>query len=100
MKKLFISQPMKDKPDEELLKERENGPYLSLYDFCKRISHKEINKKAIENLIYMMDVGCIFRRLLTGQNQDIHFHLFNSYFVLILSLKMFVIILREYHLSV
>lgn len=35
-----------------IIKERENGGnFNSLYDFCKRICGKDVNKKAIENLI-------------------------------------------------
>lgn len=35
-----------------IIKERENGGnFKSLYDFCKRIAGKDVNKKAIENLI-------------------------------------------------
>lgn len=35
----------------KILNEQKNGPFKSLFDFLKRISLKEINKKAIENLI-------------------------------------------------
>lgn len=35
-----------------IIKERKNGGnFNSLYDFCKRIAGKDVNKKAIENLI-------------------------------------------------
>ncbi|MBR1778990.1 MAG: DNA polymerase III subunit alpha [Clostridia bacterium] len=35
-----------------ILSERQsNGDFSSLYDFCKRISGKDVNKKAVENLI-------------------------------------------------
>lgn len=38
-------------PLEKILKERKNGRFKSLYDFCKRMYSKDIQKKAVENLI-------------------------------------------------
>lgn len=38
-------------PLEKILKERENGKFKSLYDFCKRMYSKDIKKIAVENLI-------------------------------------------------
>ena len=38
-------------PLEKILKERKNGKFKSLYDFCKRMYSKDIQKKAVENLI-------------------------------------------------
>ncbi|MCL2018255.1 MAG: DNA polymerase III subunit alpha [Oscillospiraceae bacterium] len=35
----------------EIVKERVNGEFLSLYDFCKRLSGRELNKRAVEALI-------------------------------------------------
>ncbi|MCL2637053.1 MAG: DNA polymerase III subunit alpha [Oscillospiraceae bacterium] len=34
-----------------VIKERENGEYTSLYDFCKRLQGGELNKRAVEALI-------------------------------------------------
>ena len=36
---------------ERLIKERENGAYTSLYDFCSRNASREMNRKALEGLI-------------------------------------------------
>lgn len=38
-------------PLEKILKERKNGKFKSLYDFCKRMYSKDIQKKVVENLI-------------------------------------------------
>ena len=38
-------------PLEKILKERKKGKFKSLYDFCKRMYSKDIQKKAVENLI-------------------------------------------------
>ena len=38
-------------PLEKILKERKNGKFKSLYDFCKRMYSKDIKKIAVENLI-------------------------------------------------
>ncbi|MEE0928391.1 MAG: DNA polymerase III subunit alpha [Acutalibacteraceae bacterium] len=34
-----------------LIKERENGPFTSLYDFCSRVSGRDFNRRALEGLI-------------------------------------------------
>ncbi len=34
-----------------VLKEREKGPFRSLYDFCERCNGTEMNRRAVENLI-------------------------------------------------
>ncbi len=34
-----------------VVKNRKNGPYKSLYDFCKRLHGTEINRRAVESLI-------------------------------------------------
>ena len=34
-----------------LIRERQNGAYTSLYDFCKRVSGKDFNRRALEGLI-------------------------------------------------
>lgn len=34
-----------------LVKEREKGPYATFMDFCERLPHSELNKKAVESLI-------------------------------------------------
>lgn len=45
---------------DKIVKERQNGgKYTSLYDFCKRIYGKEVNKKAIEYLIKSGALDCI-----------------------------------------
>ncbi|MCL2884705.1 MAG: OB-fold nucleic acid binding domain-containing protein, partial [Oscillospiraceae bacterium] len=37
---------------QEILKERQNGPFASFYDFCKRLSGcRECNRRALESLI-------------------------------------------------
>ena len=36
---------------ENAVKDRENGPYTSLYDFCKRMHGSELNRRAVECLI-------------------------------------------------
>jgi DNA polymerase-3 subunit alpha len=37
---------------EDLIAEREtNGPYLSIFDFVKRINQRTVNKKSVENLV-------------------------------------------------
>lgn len=38
-------------PIENIIKERENGKFKSLYDFCERMYGKEMQKRTIENLI-------------------------------------------------
>ena len=43
-----IGRPVIDAMTEE---RSENGPYLSLKDFCERLSAKEVNKRTIENFI-------------------------------------------------
>lgn len=41
-----------DRPVEEIIRERrENGPYKSFVDFCKRVSSSAVNKRNIEGLI-------------------------------------------------
>ena len=45
---------------DKIVSERENGgEYTSLYDFCKRIYGKEVNKKSIEFLIKSGALDCI-----------------------------------------
>ncbi len=34
-----------------LIKERENAPFTSLYDFCSRVSGRDFNRRALEGLI-------------------------------------------------
>ena len=34
-----------------VMQERENGPFASLHDFCRRMTGSEMNKRAVENLI-------------------------------------------------
>ena len=34
-----------------VVRERQNGPYRSLYDFCKRMRGGEINRRAVESMI-------------------------------------------------
>lgn len=36
---------------EAIVKERENGPFLSLQDFCERVDLGQVNRRVIENLI-------------------------------------------------
>ena len=36
---------------ENLVRERKNGPYKDLYDFCKRLHGSELNRRAAENMI-------------------------------------------------
>lgn len=36
---------------EAILKERENGIFTSLQDFCERVDHRQINRRVMENLI-------------------------------------------------
>lgn len=36
---------------QEIIHERKNSQYLDFFDFCERISYKNLNKKAIESLI-------------------------------------------------
>ena len=36
---------------ENAVRDRENGPYTSLYDFCKRMHGNELNRRAVECLI-------------------------------------------------
>lgn len=38
-------------PIENIIKERKNGKFKSLYDFCKRMYGKDMQKRTIENLI-------------------------------------------------
>ena len=38
-------------PIEKILEERKYGKFKSLYDFCKRMHNKDIQKKVVENLI-------------------------------------------------
>ena len=51
MKKLFISQPMKGKTDQEILRERENNKYVSFIDFVTRTYNRGINKKIFYTII-------------------------------------------------
>ena len=39
-------------PLEKILKERENGKFKSLYDFCKRMYSKDIKKIAVDNICF------------------------------------------------
>ncbi len=39
-------------PAEELIKERENGPFTDLVDLVKKVSLRSINKKSLESLAY------------------------------------------------
>ena len=36
---------------ETIIEERQNGKYASFYNFCKRVYGKELNRRAVENLI-------------------------------------------------
>lgn len=36
---------------ERIINERKNGKYKSIFDFCERVHGRELNKKALENLI-------------------------------------------------
>ncbi len=36
---------------ELIIQERQNGKFVSFYDFCRRVYGKELNKRAVENLI-------------------------------------------------
>ncbi len=36
---------------EKIIQERRNGNYLSLEDFCRRVSHQLVNKRVLESLI-------------------------------------------------
>ncbi len=36
---------------EAIIDERRNGKFISLYDFCKRVYSRELNRRAVENLI-------------------------------------------------
>ena len=58
---------------EELMAEREaNGPFRSFEDFCRRMSGKELNRRAIENLIRagaFDSMGCKRRALLEISEQ-------------------------------
>ncbi|MGL5972555.1 MAG: DNA polymerase III subunit alpha [Oscillospiraceae bacterium] len=51
---------------EEIIKEREsNGLFNSFYDFCKRLSGKDLNKRALENLIKSGSLDCFNHNRLT-----------------------------------
>lgn len=41
-----------DKAVESIITERENGPYISIYDFAKRSNTRIVNKKAYESFVY------------------------------------------------
>ena len=60
---------------EELMAERaENGPFLSFEDFCRRMNGKELNRRAIENLIRagaFDSMGCKRKALLEIMDQVI-----------------------------
>ena len=36
---------------DELVKERVNGPYLSIFDLCRRVGHQILNKRVLESLV-------------------------------------------------
>ena len=36
---------------QSVMRERENGPFASLHDFCSRMNGSDMNKRAVENLI-------------------------------------------------
>lgn len=36
---------------EQLIRERESGPYTSFYDFCSRLYGRDLNRRALESLI-------------------------------------------------
>ena len=36
---------------QSVMRERENGPFISLHDFCSRMMGSDMNKRAVENLI-------------------------------------------------
>lgn len=48
-----------DKAVESIIEERDkNGPYLSIYDFAKRINSRTVNKRVYENLVYSGAFDC------------------------------------------
>ena len=47
---------------EAIVREREeNGPFTSLYDFCKRIDRSKVNKRSVEALIKAGAFDCVSR---------------------------------------
>ncbi|MBR3908507.1 MAG: DNA polymerase III subunit alpha [Clostridia bacterium] len=45
---------------EKIIAEREaNGPYTSMYDFCKRCHSREFNRRALEGLIKSGSLDCV-----------------------------------------
>ena len=45
---------------EKIIAEREaNGPYISMYDFCKRCHSREFNRRALEGLIKSGALDCV-----------------------------------------
>ena len=43
---------------EEIIKERENGPFCDLFDFCKRMKSAHFNRRAVESLIRCGALDC------------------------------------------
>ncbi|WP_183566161.1 DNA polymerase III subunit alpha [Mucilaginibacter sp. SP1R1] len=41
-----------DKAVESIIEERQNGPYVSVYDFARRSNTRSVNRKSYENLVY------------------------------------------------
>lgn len=44
---------------EEIVQQRESGPFKSLFDFCKRINLRTANKRVLESLIFSGALDCL-----------------------------------------
>jgi DNA polymerase-3 subunit alpha len=54
---------------DKIIAERRNGPFLSLYDFCQRVSGQLVNKRVIESLILagaLEGTGANRRQMMAG----------------------------------
>jgi len=53
---------------EDIIAEREsNGPYLTIYDFIKRVNQRTVNKKSMENLVLAGGLDCFSQQMHRAQ---------------------------------
>jgi DNA polymerase-3 subunit alpha len=53
---------------EDIIAEREsNGPYLTVYDFIKRVNQRTVNKKSLESLVLAGGLDCFSAQLHRAQ---------------------------------
>ena len=56
----------------QIIEERKNGRFASFYDFCKRLHGRELNRRALESLIYcgaLDGLGANRRQMIVAANE-------------------------------